>query len=49
MDTFTELRGRARRDGMTGCGDGVEPNPEVMEQGTRSPLDVPGDRRERGR
>jgi len=35
MDTFTELRGQERRDGMTACGDVVEPNPEVMEQGTR--------------
>jgi transposase-like protein len=38
MDTFTYLRGQADREvvnGMSGDVGGSEPNPEVMEQGTR--------------
>jgi len=38
MDTCIELKDQASREvatGMTGSGDVVEPNPEVMEQGTR--------------
>ena len=41
MDTLTELRGHASREvviGMTGRGDGIDPNPEVTEQGTRRRL-----------
>jgi len=38
MDTSIDLKDQASREvatGMTGSGDVVEPNPEVMEQGTR--------------